>query len=133
MVALQDVISSNGQIRSALPRGLVAVFVGGTSGVGEYTVKTFTKYAVAPRIYIVGRCQDAADRIMSECKEFNKDGEYEFIKADISLLKTVDDVCRLICSKETAINLLFQSQGSMAYNTGTPNIYNMYQDSADDL
>jgi NAD(P)-dependent dehydrogenase (short-subunit alcohol dehydrogenase family) len=119
MVALQDVVSSNERIRSALPKGMVAVFVGGTSGVGEYTVKAFAKYAAAPRVYIVGRSQDAADRIMSECEEINADGEYQFIKADISLLKTVDDVCREICSKEMAIHLLFQSQGSMAYNTST--------------
>lgn len=115
MVALSTVTASNERIASTFPPGLVAVFVGGTSGVGEYTVKTFAKYTVKPKVYIIGRSQEAADRIVNECKELNPGGAFEFIKADISLLKNVDDVCRQISSKETKINILFESQGSMGF------------------
>lgn len=117
MVALSEVIESNERISTALPDGLVAVFVGGTSGIGEYTVKALAKYARQPRIYIVGRSQEAGDRIIGECRQLSPGGKYEFIKADVSLLKSVDDVCRQIKEKETAINLLFESQGSMAFKS----------------
>ncbi|KAK7743372.1 hypothetical protein SLS62_010646 [Diatrype stigma] len=115
MVALSTVTASNERIASTFPHGLVAVFVGGTSGVGEYTVKTLARYAVMPKVYIIGRSQEAADRIVNECKQLNPDGTFQFIKADVSLLKNVDDVCRQLKSKETKINILFESQGSMGF------------------
>ncbi|KAK9388462.1 hypothetical protein V1515DRAFT_596924 [Lipomyces mesembrius] len=44
MVALNEVIASNERVASTFPPGLVALFVGGTSGVSEYTVKAFSRY-----------------------------------------------------------------------------------------
>ncbi|KAI0805559.1 putative short-chain dehydrogenases/reductase [Xylaria sp. FL0064] len=119
MVVLSDIIASNKRIPSALPAGLVAVFVGGTSGVGEYTLKAFARYARAPKVIIVGRSQEVADRILSECRQLSPEGHFEFIRADVSLLKNVDDVCRQIKEKVSAINLLFESQGSMAFESET--------------
>ncbi|KAJ9156210.1 putative Short-chain dehydrogenases/reductase [Pleurostoma richardsiae] len=119
MVPLPQVIASNERIAPTFPHGLVAVFVGGTSGVGEYTLKAFAKYSSKPRVYFIGRSQEAADRIIAECKELNPGGYFEFIKADVSLLKNVDDVCRQIKAKETTINILFQSQGSMGFEATT--------------
>jgi short-subunit dehydrogenase len=116
MVALLEVIKSNERIAKTFPDGLVAVFIGATNGVGEYTVKAFARYTASPRVYIVGRAQEAADRIIAECQQLNSGGKFEFIQADISLLKNIDAVCRKIKNKETAINILFQSQGNMAFN-----------------
>ena len=117
MITLPEVIASNERITTTFPNGLVAVFIGGTSGVGEYTLKALAKYAPQLRAYIVGRSQEAADRIIKECRELNPGSKFEFIKADVSLLKNVDDVCRQIKSRETYINILFESQGSMAFST----------------
>lgn len=118
MVSLSDVQSSNAQIATALPQGLVAVFVGATNGIGEYSLKEFARHARKPRVYFVGRSQDAADRIAGECRELNPEGEFTFIKADVSLLKSVDDVCREIKSKENTINLLFLTCGSALTHVG---------------
>ncbi|KAL1861177.1 hypothetical protein Plec18170_001692 [Paecilomyces lecythidis] len=120
MAALQHAKVSNERIASELPTGLVAVFVGGTSGVGEYTVKAFARYASKPRVYLVGRSQEAASRIVAECQRLNPGGYFEFIRADIGALKSVDDVSRQLCAKESAVNILFQSQGSMGLNALTP-------------
>ncbi len=117
MVSLTEVQSSNSLIPSVLPPGLVAVFVGATSGIGETTLKQFAKYTRQPHIYFIGRSQEAGDRITAECKALNREGEYAFIKADVSLIKVVDDVCRDIKSKEQAINLLFQCQGTLEPHT----------------
>lgn len=113
MVALTDVQSSNSRVTSALPPGLVAVFVGATSGIGETSLKQFAKHSRQPRVYFIGRSQEAGDRIAAECKTLNSEGEYIFIKADTSLLCNVDDVCRDIKNKEKAVNLLFLSTGSL--------------------
>jgi NADP-dependent 3-hydroxy acid dehydrogenase YdfG len=111
MVSLSDVQISNSLISSTLPRGLVAVFIGATSGIGEATLKEFARYSRQPRFYFVGRSQDAADRIITECKVLNPEGEYNFIKADVSLIRVVDEVCTEIKTKEKVINVLFLSAG----------------------
>ncbi|MCJ1288097.1 hypothetical protein MMC26_007452 [Xylographa opegraphella] len=119
MVALTAIRASNSSIASSLPAALVAVFVGATSGIGEYTLLQFAKYARQPRVYLVGRSQEAGSRIAAECKALNADGQYTFIKADTSLLSNVDAVCRDIKSKETAINLLFLTTGTLKIGTRT--------------
>jgi NAD(P)-dependent dehydrogenase (short-subunit alcohol dehydrogenase family) len=117
MVSFSSVQTSNSRVSSILPAHLVAVFVGATSGIGELSLKAFAKDARQPRIYFVGRSQESADRIKAECKALNAEGEYHFIKADTSLIRNVDDVCREIQSKEKSINLLFMSQGTLMFGT----------------
>ena len=117
MVRLHDVQASNSSLASALP-GLVAVFVGATSGIGEFTLKQFAKHARKPRVYFIGRSQEAGDRIAAECTESNSEGKFIFIKADTSLLRNVDDVCRDIISKEQSINILFLSAGTLIQGKG---------------
>lgn len=111
MVTLSQVQSSNSLISSTLPPHLVAVFVGATSGIGEATLKEFAKRSRRPRAYFVGRSQDAGDRIVAECKALNAEGEYIFVKADVSLIRVVDEVCEEIKAKEKTINILFLSAG----------------------
>lgn len=113
MVALSSAQASNADITTSLPTGMVAVFVGGTSGIGEYTLKMFARHAKNPRIYLVGRSQEAADRIIPECAKINPDGQYIFIQSDVSLLKNVRCVCEQILCEEESINLLFQTQGGL--------------------
>lgn len=42
-----------------------------------------------------------------------------FIKADCSLIRVVDDICRDIKSKEKAVNILFLTMGTFVAHTGT--------------
>lgn len=118
MVSLPDVQYSNTQIANHLPPGLVAVFVGATSGIGEAALKEFARSARSPRAYFIGRSQEAAARITAECRQLNPEGEFTFIKADISLIHNVDEVCRKIQSKEQAINILFLSSGTFRLGVG---------------
>ncbi|KAI1748264.1 NAD(P)-binding protein [Xylaria castorea] len=111
MVSLSSIHSSNSLISSTLPPGLVAVFVGGTSGIGEETLKKFAQYTTRPRAYIIGRSQKAADHIVTECQAINPEGQYFFRKADVSLIRGVDEVCEEIKAKEQAINILFLTCG----------------------
>lgn len=113
MVALHVIRSSNDRIKSTLPAGLVAVFVGATNGVGETTVRQFAKHAVQPRVYIVGRSKEAGDRITAECKEINPEGTFVFVQRETHLMRNVDEVCNEISSKEEVVNLLFLSVGTL--------------------
>ena len=111
MVTLSAVRTSNSLISSTFSAGLVAIFIGATNGIGEITLKNFAKSTHQPRAYFIGRSQDAGDRIAAECKALNPGGEYIFRKADVSLIRVVDEVCEEIKEKEKALNLLFMSAG----------------------
>ncbi|KAF4625754.1 hypothetical protein G7Y89_g12411 [Cudoniella acicularis] len=111
-ISLEIVQASNAQLRELGP-GLVALFVGGTSGIGEFTLKAFVQNTISPRVYIVGRSAPAAERIIKECKELNKDGKVEFLKANVTELAEVDRVCKEIEKKEEKINLIVQTQGNL--------------------
>ncbi|KAI2642649.1 hypothetical protein GGS21DRAFT_184406 [Xylaria nigripes] len=113
MVSLKAIRESNARIASSLPSGLVAVFVGATSGIGEASLRNFVKQVRQPRIYFVGRRESEGERIHVDLKKINPEGEYHYLKYDVSLLKNVDEVCRQIQAKESAINLLFLTCGTL--------------------
>jgi short-subunit dehydrogenase len=118
MVLLSNIQQTNASATSKLPTGLVAVFAGATAGIGETALKAFAKHTVRPQIYYIGRSQEAGDRLQKELSEVNAEGSYVFIKKDMSLLKNVDEVCRDIKSKETVLNVLFLSQGTLKMGVG---------------
>lgn len=118
MVALDKVQASNARITKAYPEGLVAVFAGATAGIGEIALQDFAQHTTKPRIYIIGRSQEACDRLDADLKKLNPGGEYIFVRSDVSLIRNVDDVCAKIKSKETAINILFMSQGTLNFSKG---------------
>lgn len=116
MVSLNTVRESNSQIASLFPEGtagLVAVFAGATSGIGESTLKHFTKNVRKPKVYFLGRNENAGNRITMELKAICPEGDFTFIKVDLSLIKNVDEVCTQIKSREPHINLLFLTSGVM--------------------
>ncbi|OCK85543.1 NAD(P)-binding protein [Lepidopterella palustris CBS 459.81] len=121
MVNLITVQQSNSQLKntSIYPSEPVAVIAGGTSGIGKATAKAFAKSTVCPRVYILGRSQESADRVIGECKALNPKGTFKFIGADLSLIKNVDDVCERIKRYESRINPLILSTGMSLSNTVT--------------
>jgi NADP-dependent 3-hydroxy acid dehydrogenase YdfG len=118
MVSLEAIRESNARITSELPAGVVAVFFGATSGIGETTLKQFVQHAREPRIYFVGRREVEGNRIKTELKTLNPNGEYHYLKCDASLVKNVDQLCRDIKIKESAINLLFVTVGTLITGKG---------------
>ncbi|KAK0272011.1 hypothetical protein LTS16_001979 [Friedmanniomyces endolithicus] len=118
MVALNIVEESNARIKYVASE-LVAVFVGATNGVGETTVRRFAKYATRPRVYIIGRSEEAGNRIKQECKALNPEGTFVFIQRDTSLMRNVDAVCDEIRKKEEEVNLLFLTIGTLEVDGNT--------------
>lgn len=89
------------------------MLVGGTSGIGESTAREFVRYAVKPRIYLVGRSQEQADLLRGEFQSLNPESQINFIKSDVAQLRNVDAVCEEIKAKEDKINVLCLSAGIM--------------------
>ncbi|KAG2027920.1 hypothetical protein GB937_000368, partial [Aspergillus fischeri] len=110
MVTLHAVQAHNAALTS-LASGLVAVFVGGTSGIALSTALALTRYTTSPKIYLIGRSQSAADAAIASIKSINPSAQPTFLQADISLLKNVDSVCAELASREKSINLLFMTPG----------------------
>jgi NAD(P)-dependent dehydrogenase (short-subunit alcohol dehydrogenase family) len=110
MVAISEVRASNASLKS-LPAGLVAIFVGGTSGIGLFTARELVRNTTSPKIYLLGRSQAEAIKIIDELKTINSSSQVSFIQKDVSLLKNVDEACQEIKNKEKQINLLFMTCG----------------------
>lgn len=108
-IPLSVVKASNASLRKLGP-GLVALFVGGTSGLGESTLRALARNTSGAKIYIVGRNGEAAEKIKSEV-----DADVEFLKADVSLLGEVDRVCDIIGKKEATINIMVLSAGYLSF------------------
>ncbi|KAH6691171.1 hypothetical protein DL95DRAFT_445879 [Leptodontidium sp. 2 PMI_412] len=107
MVSLTTIRSQNSVFLSTHP--LVAVFTGGTSGLGEYAIRSLVQAHASTssphslRIYIVGRNASAALKTITDCNVIapGKEVELIFVKAeDLSLLKDVGRVCEEIMRME---------------------------------
>ncbi|KAK9242506.1 hypothetical protein V1506DRAFT_509377 [Lipomyces tetrasporus] len=113
MVSIKDVRRSNSSLTEK-PSGMVAVFVGATSGIGLGTVKQFAKYSNAPKVYVVGRSKQSATPLLHELEVLNPKGIFIFVETEISLIKNVDAVCEEIKTNEQKLDLVFVSPGFLS-------------------
>ncbi|KAK0735100.1 hypothetical protein B0T26DRAFT_816629 [Lasiosphaeria miniovina] len=116
MVSLQTAQQSNALVAN-LPRGLVALFIGATSGIGQSALQQFAQHAPAPRIYTVARPPAVAghESLLAELRQVNPGASYNLITADVSLVSEVDRVVAAVAKSETKVDLLFLSAGFMAF------------------
>ena len=109
MVSLDDVLASNAQIPRVLPRGLVAIFAGATSGIGEATLAAFVKYAIEPKVYLFARNPASAERVIAKCRQLNPQGKYQFVQVELSSVQQTDGACEAVRKKEKLVNLVMLS------------------------
>jgi len=117
MVFYKEILASNALINdekttTTEPR-LVAVFVGGTSGIGKFTIKALVGTGIGVKIYLVGRksSQEPTKAFIEELRTLNAKAEIIWTEAEVSLLADVRRVCEIIKSNETRVDLLFLSAG----------------------
>jgi len=94
----------------------VAVFIGGTSGVGEGMARAFAKYTNGnASIVIVGRNKEAGERILSELEKPTSGSEDKvvrlFVQCDVSLMRNVVATAQRLRSVLSKINYLVISTG----------------------
>ncbi|KAJ4475533.1 hypothetical protein J3R30DRAFT_3294682 [Lentinula aciculospora] len=92
-----------------------AIFVGGTSGIGEGMAEAYAKHTQGnAHIIIVGRNRAAAERIISRFpKPTSPDAKHEFLQCDVTLMRNVRSASEEIRSKVSIIDILAMSQGFM--------------------
>ncbi|KAK1770106.1 hypothetical protein QBC33DRAFT_530157 [Phialemonium atrogriseum] len=118
MVSYTEIQGSNALINDATaPR--VAVFVGGTSGIGKFTVRALVATGASVRIYLVG-CKSSEERtnaFIQELHTINPRAEVIWTEGEVSLLADTKRVCEVIKSKEPRVDLLFLSAGYAPFGT----------------
>jgi len=113
MVKLNNVRISNRSLQE-LPPGLVAVFVGATSGIGLATLKQFARNTNGARAYIIGRSREKVSHIIDALKRINPMGTFVFIEGQFSLVKEVDRISEQIKKLEGHIDILCMSPGYLS-------------------
>jgi NAD(P)-dependent dehydrogenase (short-subunit alcohol dehydrogenase family) len=96
-----------------------AVFVGGTSGIGEAMAKAFARYTKGnTRIIIIGRNKAAAESITASfpnpTAQSDSEPLHEFMYCDATLMKNVDATTTELLAKLPAINFLVLSPAFLA-------------------
>jgi NADP-dependent 3-hydroxy acid dehydrogenase YdfG len=108
MVNLSDVRTSNATL--AERHGLVYIFAGGTSGIGEATLRALAAHATDPTVFIIGRTEQRAAEIIDACRKICPEGTFEFLRADLTLLRNVDEVCAEVGRRVKKVDVLFMTQ-----------------------
>ncbi|KAH8669107.1 hypothetical protein BX600DRAFT_461235 [Xylariales sp. PMI_506] len=116
MVSFQIIQQSNAHL-AALPQGLVALFIGATSGIGQSALQHFAQNASSPRIYTVARetAVYSHSNLISSLRESNPSAHIDVITADVSLISEIDKIADTITQKETRIDIVVLSAGFMAF------------------
>ena len=112
MPPLSLVRASNAAFHSSHPP--VAVFVGGTSGIGKAMVERFARFSKGnSSIIIVGRNRAAADSIFASLPPAGTSAR-EFIQCDASLMSNVHTASQEILSRYNKINYLILTPGILS-------------------
>ncbi|KAK4179575.1 hypothetical protein QBC36DRAFT_231731 [Triangularia setosa] len=114
MPSLTTVLAQNAALQEDTPPGFVAVFVGATSGIGLATLKVLVRGLSAPRFYVIGRSEPSFAPHLTDLRHSNPHADVVFVEAAISLLKDVNAVCDNIVSRESHLDLLYMSPGSVS-------------------
>ncbi|KAI0191935.1 hypothetical protein F4808DRAFT_443481 [Astrocystis sublimbata] len=112
MVAYSQVQASNALINDATTPH-VACFVGGTSGIGNYTARALVATGASVRVYVVGRASAElrTSVFIEELQAINPKAELIWIAGEVSLLAEVTRVCGIIRERESRVDLLFLTTG----------------------
>ena len=91
----------------------VAVFVGGTSGIGRACAEAFARYTQGnAHIVIVGRNKSAADEIIASFpKPTKSEAKHEFVSCDVFLMRNVQATTTSLRERLPKINFLMLSPG----------------------
>ncbi|KAH8888046.1 NAD(P)-binding protein [Thozetella sp. PMI_491] len=116
MVSLSIVRATNAQI-SSLAHPTIAVFVGGTSGIGRAALLELARRkTVSLKVYIVGRNAASHHNLLSQLRSVNPGGEFIFLEAQVTLLSEIKRVTDEIKLRERSIDLLWLSVGALPFD-----------------
>lgn len=112
MVNISLIRQSNNQIdESSVPR--VAVFVGGTSGIGKITLADIAGLGIGFKAYVIGRkeSEQSFKPFLEELHQAKPNANVIWVEGQVSLLSEVKRVCDHIKTLESKVDLLFMTTG----------------------
>jgi hypothetical protein len=112
MVNISAIRKSNAKVdSSSAPR--VAVFVGGTAGIGKLTLAELAALGTSFRAYVIGRKVSKASfaTVRDDLQQANQNAEIVWIDGEVSLLSEVKRICSYIKTLEKNVDLLFMTTG----------------------
>lgn len=95
----------------------VALFVGGTSGIGQAVAEAFAKHTKGnAHIIICGRNRKAAEDIIASFPSSSDKGKYEFVECDATLMKNVQNTTSSLLSSLPKLNYIVATTGFLTLN-----------------
>jgi len=118
-LSFAEISRKNAEAFDALKAAPVAVFVGGTSGIGQGMAEVLAKHRKGRvHIVLVGRNETAATNVLDGLTKASasdisstEQWTHEFVQCDASLLKNVQSASQRILEKYERINYLVLSPG----------------------
>ncbi|KAJ5664643.1 NAD(P)-binding protein [Penicillium macrosclerotiorum] len=110
MVSNAEVKASNARItEDTAPR--IAVFSGGTDGIGKATLARLVATNVAVKVYVMGRNGEKHQPALDMIRRSNKQAKIIWLEGQLSLLAEIKRMCDEIKANETQIDVLYMSPG----------------------
>lgn len=93
----------------------VAIFVGGTSGIGQGIAEAFARHVKGnAHLVIIGRNRAAAEAIISKFPKPTTAGiTHEFVQCDVTKMKNIQSVTKELLTRLPKINFLVMTPGIM--------------------
>ncbi|KAF2831568.1 hypothetical protein CC86DRAFT_140909 [Ophiobolus disseminans] len=117
MVKISLIKQSNEQVdESSAPH--VAVFVGGTAGIGKITLSKIASLGTNFKAYIIGRksSEHSFRPVIEDLHKANPNAKLIWVEGEASLLSEVKIICDHIKTLESSIDLLFMTPGYAPFN-----------------
>eukprot|EP01118_Nematostelium_gracile_P007313 TRINITY_DN2372_c0_g1_i3.p1 TRINITY_DN2372_c0_g1~~TRINITY_DN2372_c0_g1_i3.p1 ORF type:complete len:261 (-),score=72.22 TRINITY_DN2372_c0_g1_i3:49-831(-) len=94
----------------------VAIFVGGTSGIGQFMAQRMAHYIKGPaHIIISGRNAESAEKFIDSMKKENGEKTFEFVRCDVSSMKKIREFAVEVSKKVEKVNYLVVSSGCPSF------------------
>lgn len=117
MPPLASILPTNRAAASSLSYRPVAVFVGGTSGIGAGMARAFARHRNGDaHIILIGRNRAAAEQVIASFPKPSDGGEsvrHEFVECDVTLMRNVRKVAAELVQQLPKLNFLVLTQGMM--------------------
>ena len=109
MPSLATTRRSNAKFSPTTPP--VAIFIGGTSGIGQGTAQAFARHVKGnAHIILVGRNRAAAEAIIETFPK-HESSKYEFVHCDASLIKNIPKMTSALLARLPKVNYLVLTCG----------------------